>query len=69
MNFYANRNRLIDRENKLMVKKGEEGGGINEESEINKHSPQYIKQVIDKDLLYSTQNYIQYLVINYNGKE
>ena len=29
----------------------------------------YIKQVINKDLLYSTGNYIHYIVINYNGKE
>ena len=27
------------------------------------------KIVINKNLLYSTMNYIQYLVINYNGKE
>ena len=30
---------------------------------------QHIKQINNKDLLYSTGNYIQYLVINYNGKE
>ena len=29
----------------------------------------YIKQINNKDLLYSTGNYIQYLVITYNGKE
>lgn len=33
---------------------------------------QFIKNKIvinNKDLLYSTMNYIEYLVINYNGKE
>ena len=29
----------------------------------------YIKQINNKVLLYSTGNYIQYLVITYNGKE
>ena len=28
-----------------------------------------IKQINNKDLLYSTGNYIQYHIINYNGKE
>ena len=29
----------------------------------------YIKQINDKDLLYSTGNYIQYLIKTYIGKE
>ena len=29
----------------------------------------YIEQINNRDLLYSTVNYIQYLVIMYNGKE
>ena len=29
----------------------------------------YIKQINNKDLLHSTRNYSQYLVIIYNGKE
>ena len=28
-----------------------------------------IEQIVEKNLLYSTGNYIQYLVINYNVKE
>ena len=28
----------------------------------------YIKQMDKKEVLYSTENYIQYLVITYNGK-
>ena len=30
---------------------------------------QYIKQLNNKDVLYSTGNYTQYSVITYNGKE
>ena len=29
----------------------------------------YIKYINNRDLLYSTENYIQYLVMTYNGKE
>ena len=29
----------------------------------------YIKQITNKDLLYSTRNYTQYLVITYNERE
>ena len=47
--------------------KGE--GGINQEFGINRYTLLYIKQVNNKDLLFSTGNYTQYLVINYNGKE
>ena len=56
----------IDRGNKFMVIKGEGMGGINEESEINIYTLLYI---INKDLLYSTENSIQYSVITYMGKE
>ena len=36
---------------------------------INIYTLLYIKQVINKDLLYSTGNSIQYPVIKHNGKE
>ena len=29
----------------------------------------YVKWINNRDLLYSTGNYIQYLVLTYNGKE
>ena len=45
------------------------GGGINQESGINIHTLLYIKQMNNKDLVYSTGNYTQCLVITYNGKE
>ena len=51
-----------------MVIKGEtEGGGTNGECGINKYKLLYIKLLRNKNLLYSTENYIQYLVIIYNG--
>ena len=44
--------------------------GINWEFGINRYTlVLYIKQINYKDLLYSTGNYIQYLIITYNGKE
>ena len=36
---------------------------------INIYTLLYIKQIDNKDLLYSIGNYTQYLVITYNGKE
>ena len=44
------------------------GGRINQEFGISKYILLYIKQVNNKALLYSTGNYIQYPVINHNGK-
>ena len=55
-----------------MVTKGErEGGseeGINWEYKTNRNKLLYVKQVSNKDLLYITGNYTQYLIITYNGK-
>ena len=44
-------------------------GQINQEFGIKTCTLLYIKQVNYKDLLYSTENYTQHLVITYNGKE
>ena len=49
--------------------RGKRGGDINWESGINRYTRLYIKQINNKDLPYSTGNYIQYLIITYNGKE
>ena len=54
---------------KLMAFKGGKAGRDRLEFGINKYTLLYVKQTINKDLLYSTGNYIQYLVITYNGKE
>ena len=45
------------------------GGEMNEEFGINIYTLLYIEQITNKDLLYSTGNYIQYFVITYKGKE
>ena len=44
------------------------GGRINQEYGIKRYTILYIKQVNIKDLLCSTGNNIQYLLITYNGK-
>ena len=44
-------------------------GGINWEFGINIYTLLYIKEINNKNLLYSTGNYIQHLVITYNRKE
>ena len=41
-------------------------GGINQENGSNRYKLLYIKR--NKDLLHNTENYIQYLLITYNGK-
>ena len=46
-----------------------EGGGVNQEFRINIYTLLYIKQIINKDLLYSTGNDTQYFVMIYKGKE
>ena len=48
--------------------RGKVRGGINQEVGINMCTL-YIKQIIDKDLPYSTGNSTQYSVITYMGKE
>ena len=52
-----------------MITKGERGRRINWEFVINRYTLLCIKQKKNRDLLYSTGNYIQYLVITYNEKE
>ena len=54
---------------KLMVTKGEMlRGGINQEFEINIYTLVYIRQIISKDLIYSTGHSAQYSVISHMGK-
>ena len=53
-----------------MVTKGEMlWEGITQELRINTHILLYIRQITNKDLLYSTGNSTQYFVITYMGKE
>ena len=49
-----------------MLTEGESGGGINQEFGTSRYTLLYIKQINNKDL---AGNCIQYLIINYNGKE
>ena len=58
MNLYST-NRHTDTEYKLVFTKGEMGDG---------YTLLYIKQIINKDLLYSTENYTQYFIIIYKGE-
>ena len=62
-------NRLIDIENRLVVAEGGVGwGGMDWEFQVSKRKLLYIGRINNKVLLYSTGNYIQYPVINRNGK-
>ena len=53
---------------KLWLPKGGVGRGVTEEFGISRFKLVYIEWINKKILLYSIRNYIQYLVINYNGK-
>ena len=46
-----------------------EGGGINWEIGIDIHTLLYIKQIMNKDLLYSKGNSTQYSIMAYMQKE
>ena len=53
-----------------MVAKGEGGGrGIDWEFGIGRCKLLHLEWINNKVLMYSTGNYIQYSVINHNGKE
>ena len=56
-------------ENTLVVAMGEGIRELNWEFEINRCKLVYIEQINSKVLLFNTGNYMQYLVINHNGKE
>ena len=45
------------------------GGGMEWESGVSRCKLLYLEWINNKVLLYSTGNYIQYPVINHNGKE
>ena len=57
-------------ENRLVVAKGEGvGRGMEWEFGISRCKLLYMEWIKDKVLLYSTENYIQYPMLNHNGKE
>ena len=60
----------MDIENRLVVAKGERvGGGMDWEIGVSRCKLFYIEWIKNKVLLHSTENYIQYPMINHNGKE
>ena len=62
--------RLTDFGNKLMVTKGEMWqGGINQKFGINVYILPYIKQIINKDLLYNTGDSNQQSIVTYMGMD
>ena len=59
----------MDIENRLVAAKGEGvGGGMEWEVGVSRSKLLYIGWINNKVLLYSTENYIQYPMINHNGK-
>ena len=70
MNLYTKKQKQTHRHRKhLWLPMGKGWGGKNYEYAINRYKQLYIKQVRNKDVLYNTGNYIQYLIITYNGIE
>ena len=64
------RTMLVNRENRLVVAKREGGGrGMDWEFGIGRCKLLHVGWINNKVLLKSTGNYIQYPVINDNGKE
>ena len=64
--YLQNRNRLTDIENRLVVAKGR---GVEWGFGVSRCQLWYWGWINNKVLLYSTGNYIQYPVINHNGRE
>ena len=60
----------MDIENRLVVAKGQEGvGGMEWEVGVSRCKLLCIEWISNKVLLYSTENYIPYPMMNHNGKE
>ena len=66
-----NTNRFPDKEKRLVVAKGVGGAerGKDWEFGISRYKLLYREWINNKGLLYSTRKYIQYPIINHNGKE
>ena len=62
----------MDIENRLVGEGrggGRGGGKVEWEFGVNRSKLLYIEWINNKVLVYSTENYIQYPMINHNGKE
>ena len=65
-----NRNNSQTQRRNLWLPKGKEGGGrINKKFGISRYKLLHVKQINHKVILYSTGSYIQYPLINPNGKD
>ena len=69
MNLFANQKQSHRCRKQLSHYQGKGGGVVNWETEIDRYTLLYIKQVTSEDLVYSTGNSTQYLVMTYMGKE
>ena len=59
-----------DIEIRFVVAKGKMvGGGMEREIGVSRYKLLYVEWINNKVLLYSTENYIQYPMINHNGKD
>ena len=45
------------------------GGRLNQEFGVKIYTKLHINLIINKDLLYSPENYTEYLIITYNGRD
>lgn len=63
MNFFAKQKRLTDQKTNLELPKEKVWGGVNKQYEITDTTIYEVGYTQHKDLLYSTGNYIQFLII------
>ena len=68
INLFAKQKQTHRHRKQTGLLKGKGKERINQELKINVKTLPYIKQITNKDLLYSTGNYTQYFVITYKGK-
>jgi len=68
MNLSMKQKRFTDKDNRLTVAKGVGWGRDELGIGVSRCKLLYIEWINNKILLYSTGNYIQYPVINHNGK-
>ena len=69
MSLFIKQKQTQDKENELWLPKGKGQGEGYIRVLVLTDTNLYIKQIKNKDLLYSTGNYFHYLAIAYNGLE
>ena len=70
LTYLGSRNRLTNKENRLVVAKGERGwSGMDREFGVSRYKLLYTDEINNKVLPFSTENYTKYHMINCNGKE